>query len=129
MKKTDQQLTKWQQALTELGLIKSDDKVEKYLMANWAEFSFGPIGSWRKGTLIFTKEKLVFMTAFGVSQFAIDYSDIREATKCFAGFLPMGMRITAYDKKTDKTKKYKFWVTGRKKLIRLVSEKAGLAQK
>ncbi len=119
---------KWQKALVDGGFIKADDRVEDFLPANWAEVSLGLIASWRKGTLIFTKEKLIYMTAFGISQFSIDYGDIREVKKSFAGFLPMAMTITAYDKKNDKTKKYKFWVTGRTKWIQKVVEKAGISK-
>lgn len=124
----EKHIKKWQDALTKLNLIKPDDRVEEYFMASWASSSFGLIASWHRGTLIFTKEKLVFMTAFGVSQFAIDYGDIREVKKCFAGFLPMGLQVAAYDKKTDKIKKYKFWIAGRKNIIDKISEKAGLAK-
>lgn len=127
-KNSEKQLSRWQRALTDLNAINSNDKVESYYTANWASSSFAIFATWRKGTLLFTKERLVFMTTFGVNQLTIDYSDIREAKKCFAGLLPMGMLVVAYDKKTDKTKKYKFWVTGRKKLIRQIAEKAGLAQ-
>ena len=121
MANSDKQLSRWQRALTDLNAISSNDKVESYYTANWASSSFAIFATWRKGTLLFTKEKLVYMTTFGVNQFAINYSDIREAKKCFAGLLPMGMLVIAYDKKTDKTKKYKFWVAGRKKLIRLLN--------
>lgn len=127
MANKESQRSKWQQALLDLGLIKTDDKVEEYLMANWASRSFAIFGTWRKGTLIFTEQKLVFMTTFGVNQFDIEYSDIREVKKSFAGLLPMGMTITAYDKKTDKPKKYKLWLTGRGKWIRKVIEKSGIA--
>lgn len=121
-------VARWQKALTDGGFIKSGDQVEEVLPANWAEVSLGLLASWRKGTLIFTKEKLIFMTAFGISQFSLDYSDIREIKKSFAGFLPMAMTITAFDKKSDKTKKYKLWVTGRGKWIKKVVEKAGIAR-
>ncbi len=126
MSNQEKQLSRWQKALTELNLISSDDKVEDYIMANWASFSFAIFGTWRKGTLLFTKQKLIYMTSFGVSQFTINYADIREVRKCFAGLLPMGMQVTAYDKKTDKVKKYKFWLTGRGKWIKRIVEKAGL---
>lgn len=127
MANSEKQLSRWQRALTDLNAISSNDKVESYHPANWASMSFLIFGSWRQGTLLFTKEKLVYMTTFGVNQFSIDYSDIREIKKCFAGFLPMGMLIMAYDKKTDKIKKYKFWVSGRKKLMQQLSEKTGIA--
>ena len=128
MANNEKQISRWQTSLRDLNIIKSDDKVESYYAANWAELSLGPIGSWRKGTLLFTRDKIVYMTSFGVNQFAIDYSDIRDVKKCFAGFLPMGMQVFAYDKKSDKVKKYKFWVGGRKKLIAKISERAGLGQ-
>lgn len=128
MANQEKTLARWQKALIELNLIGSDDKVEDCVMANWSSFNFGPIGNWRQGTLIFTKQKLVYMTSFGVSQFAIDYADIREVKKCFAGFLPMGMLVSAYDKKTDKIKKYKFWLSGRGKWIRKIVEKSGVAK-
>ena len=101
-KNSEKQLSRWQRALTDLNAINSNDKVESYYTANWASSSFAIFATWRKGTLLFTKERLVFMTTFGVNQLTIDYSDIREAKKCFAGLLPMGMLVVAYDKKTDK---------------------------
>ena len=128
MANKEKQIAKWQQALRDLNLISDTDKVEAYVVANWAEISFGPFGNWRRGTLIFTREKLVYMTSFGISQLAINYSDIREVKKCFAGLLPMGMRIAAYDNKTDKIKKTKFWLGHRTKWVQFVSEKAGLAR-
>lgn len=128
MANKEKQLSKWQKSLTDLGLIKSDDKVEEYTTASWAEASFGLIASWRRGTLIFTKQKIVFMTTFGVSQLSIEYSDIREVKKNFAGFLPMGMKIMAYNKKSDKVKGYKFWLAGRRKWIEKIAEKAGIAR-
>ncbi len=127
MANKESQRVKWQQALLDLGLTKSNDRVEEYLTANWATHSFAIFGTWRKGTLIFTEQKLIFMTTFGVNQFDLEYSDIREVKKSFAGLLPMAMTVTAYDKKTDKTKKYKLWITGRNKWIHKVIEKAGLA--
>ncbi len=128
MANKEKQISKWQKALTELNLISPEDKVEAYVVAKWAEFNLGPIGNWRQGTLVFTKEKLIFMTTFGVNQFAIGYGDVREVRKKLAGLLPMGMQVTAYDKKTDKVKKYKFWLGGRRKWMQLISDKAGLGR-
>ena len=127
MANKDRQIEKWQQVLIDSNLINTHDKVEDYIMANWASSSFAIFATWRKGTLIFTEQKLVYMTAFGVSQFSIDYTDIREVKKSFAGILPMGMTVSAYDKRTDKIKKYKFWLTGRGKWMKKIIEKSGIA--
>lgn len=126
MANKDKMVARWQSALEELNLIKSSDKVEEYFMANWAEFTFGPFGMWRKGTLIFTKEKLLVMSSFGICQLDFNYEDIRDAKKCFVGLLPMGIALSVYDKKTDKVKKHKIWVSGRGKLIKMIAEKAGI---
>lgn len=128
MANKEKQISKWQKALSERDLISDNDKVEAYVVAKWAEINFGPIGNWRQGTLVFTKEKVIFMTTFGISQLAIDYGDIREVKKCFAGFLPMGMQIAAYDKKNDKVKKHKFWLGHRGRWMDFISEKSGLAR-
>lgn len=127
MSNQEKRQAKWQKALVEGGFMKSSDQVEDVLPANWAEVSLGLIASWRKGTLVLTKEKLIYMTSFGISQFAIDYSDIRGVKKSFAGFLPMAITISAYDKKTDKTKKYKLWVTRRSKWLKKIADKAGIS--
>ncbi len=127
MANQEKNLAKWQSALEELNLIKSGDKVESYVMVNWPEFTFGPFGMWRKGTMVLTKEKMLIMSAFGICQMDFNYEDIREIKKCFVGLLPMGFAVSVYEKKSDKVKKHKIWIAGRSKWMKIIADKAGLA--
>lgn len=126
MANKEKQREKWNKALVELKLMDEQDEVEDWVQANWLEMTLKVFGSWQKGNLIFTKEKLIFTTAFAVSNFSVKYEDIREITKCSVGLFPMGMIISVYDNETDSTKKYKCSLSKRNAWIDYLSKKVKL---
>lgn len=127
MANKEKQREKWNKALVELKLMDEQDEVEDWVQANWLEMTLKVFGSWQKGNLIFTKEKLIFTTAFAVSNFSVKYEDIREITKCSVGLFPMGMIVSVYDSESDSIKKYKCSLSKRNAWIDYLSKKAKLS--
>lgn len=126
MANKEKQREKWNKALVELKLMDEQDEVEDWVQANWLEITLKVFGSWQKGNLIFTKERLIFTTAFAVSNFSIKYEDIREINKCSVGLFPMGMIVSVYDSESDSIKKYKCSLSKRNVWMEYLSKKAKL---
>lgn len=101
MANRETQQAKWQEALAKLELIEKGDEIKDFVPANWAEIKIGPYRQWAKGTLIFTKDKLIFMSTFGVSQMVVKYDEIESVAKKF----PMNMVVTVKAKPGKKPKK------------------------
>lgn len=127
MANKEKQREKWNKALIDLKLMDEKDEVEDWVQANWLEMTLKVFGSWQKGNLVFTKERLIFTTAFSVSNFSVKYEDIREISKCSVGLFPMGMVVSVYDSETDSIKKYKCSLTKRNAWIDYLSKKAKLS--
>lgn len=72
-----------------------------------------------RGCYYCTKEALVFVGGFaGTTSWSVRYSDIKKYEKCTVGpFIPTGIRITFYDEKKGKDRKYKMSVLGRAKWL------------
>lgn len=75
-----------------------------------------------RGCYYCTKEALVFVGGFAGSTFwSVRYSDIKKYEKCAVGplipIIPTGVRITFYDEKKGKDRKYKMSVLGRAKWL------------
>lgn len=115
---------KWEEGLKGLGLMDQDDEVEDAVMGNRLEMM-----TWYKGNFIFTKERFVFRSGVaGISAFSIKYSDIRSISKCMvSGFIPMGIRVEAYNPEKDKVETYKCSVWKRNNWIDLLSRKSGVS--
>lgn len=122
MAKRETELLKWQEALTKLELIKKGDEIKEFAPANWAEIKMGPYRQWAKGTLIFTKDKLVFMSTFGVSQLVIEYGEILAVAKKF----PMNMVITVKPKPGKKPKKQIICISKTAKWVEYLAGQADL---
>lgn len=122
----EKQKEKWKKALTDLNLMDGTDEVEEWVQANWAEMVLKVIGTWQKGTLVFTRERIIFTTAFAVSNFSIRYEDIRQISKCSVGLFPMGLILSVYDKESDSIKDYRCCVSKRNKWIEYISDKANI---
>lgn len=124
----EKEKAKWKQALTDLSLMDAGDEVQEAVMANWLEMTAKVVGTWVKGNMVFTKERVIFVTAFAVSNFSIRYSDIKEIGKCnISWFFPMGIVLEAADPKSGKVKTYRCSVSKRQKWIEYLSEKTGVS--
>ena len=77
-----------------------------------------------RGYYYCTTECLVFVGGFAGSTFwSVRYKDIKKFEKCTVGpFIPTGIRITFYDEKMGKDRKYKMSVMGRAKWLSFLDQ-------
>lgn len=119
---TEEKKQKWEGTLRELNLLDADDSIEEQTVGDYWQL----MGQ-TKGNYFFTKEKLIFVSGFGVNNFVIKYSDIKSIQKSMVSlFIPTGVTITADDPESGKTKKYKCSLSKRTKWMELLSEKANV---
>ena len=78
-----------------------------------------------RGYYYCTGDCLVFVGGFGgTTNWSVRYSDIKKFEKCTVGpFIPTGIRITFYDEKKGKDRKYKMSVLGRSKWLEFLGKK------
>lgn len=126
MANKEKQKAKWKGALVDLKLMDEHDEVEEWVQANWLEMTLKVVGSWQKGTLVFTKERVIFTSPFAVSNFSALYEDIRQISKCSVSLLPMGIILSVYDKEKDKVLDYKCSVSKRNNWIEYISKRANI---
>lgn len=112
----------WKQNLIEFELWEEDEVIEEYIKGDYWDF-----GSQKRGQYLFTNKKVVFV---GWTYWSVNYKDIKEVTKCNVGglipLIPTGIKLTYFDEKKGKNKKYKMSVLKRKEWIEYLSKKAGL---
>lgn len=115
--------TEWEKTLRELKLMDEQDGIEEHVKGDWWK-----LGSQTRGNFFFTKEKFIFVSGFGLDNFAIRYTDIKEIKKTMINFfLPTGILVTAYDEEKGKNKKYKCSVMKRKNWMAFLSGKSGIS--
>lgn len=120
---TEEKKKKWEETLRELNLIDENDSIEEHTQGDYWQ-----LAAQSRGNFFFTKEKFIFVSGFGVNNFAIKYTDIRAIQKCMLNFfIPTGITVTADNQENGKTKKYKCSVMKRAKWMELLSEKANVA--
>lgn len=119
---TEEKKNKWEEKLREMNLLGEDDSIEEQTVGDYWQLTMQT-----KGNYFFTKEKLIFVSGFGVSSFVIKYSDIKAIQKSMVSFfIPTGVTLTAEDSENGKTKKYKCSFSKRTKWMELLSEKANV---
>ncbi len=122
MKLPEAKRLEWEKTLKEAELISASDSIEEHTQGD-----YWTLGSQTRGNYFFTKEKLVFISGWGLNNFAIKYSDIRGLKKSQISFIiPTGITVTALDPEKGKEKKYKCSVMKRKEWIAYLSERAGI---
>jgi len=122
MKLTEAKKLEWEKTLKEINLIEAADSIEEHTQGDLWSF-----GSQSRGNFFFTKEKFVFVSGFGLNNFAINYSDIKGLKKSMINFfIPTGITVTALDPEKGKTKKYKCSVMKRKDWMAYLSQRAGI---
>lgn len=120
---TEAKKQEWDKTLREIGLLEDGDVIEEHTAGDYWE-----ITGQTRGNYFFTRDGMIFVSGFGITNFKIRYSDIREIKKTFVGpFIPTGIKITAMDPQKGKTKKYKCSVTKRKQWMELLSKKSGVS--
>lgn len=117
----EEKKAEWEKTLRELKLMDEQDGIEEHVKGDWWS-----LGSQARGNFFFTKEKFIFVSGFGMNNFSVPYTDIKEIKKTMINFfIPTGIMVTAYDKESGKNKKYKCSVMKRKDWMAFLSGKSG----
>lgn len=123
MKLSEKKKEEWEKTLKEINLIGASDSIVEHTQGDLWTF-----GSQSRGNFFFTTEKFVFVSGYGLNNFAVNYSDIKGLKKSMVGpFIPTGITVTAFDPEKGKDKKYKCSVMKRKDWMAFLSEKSGVA--
>ncbi len=113
----------WEKTLKELNLMNEEDCIEEHTAGDYWHF-----GTQTRGNYFFTKEKFIFVSGFGVNNFSMKYTDIKEIKKSMVSlFMPTGITVTADNPEDGKTVKYKCSVMKRQKWIELLSDRSGVS--
>lgn len=119
----EQKKQEWEKTLRELQLMSEEDVIEEHTAGDYWWLT-----SQTRGNFFFTREKFIFVSGFGLDNFAVKYTDIKEIKKCMISFfIPTGILVTADDKESGKTKKYKCSVMKRQNWMEYLSKKSGVA--
>lgn len=116
----------WEKTLRELKLMEEADEVEAQVVADYYEKVL-IFRNQVKGNLLFTKQRFVFCSTFGVNNLSIPYGDIKTINCCKAGLMP-GFEITIFDTKKNKDVSYIFAMMQRDSWIQLIEEKKAATQ-
>jgi len=78
-----------------------------------------------RGFYYFTNKAIVFIGgALGNTQFKVKYKNIKEIKKCnVAFFIPTAIKLTVFNEKKNKNKKYKLSLLKRDKWINFIEQK------
>lgn len=109
--------------LKEGKLIDEDDSIIEVEKGDyWEKFLFFNMQT--RGYYYFTKKSIIFIGgALGNTQFVVNYKNIKEIKKCnVAFFIPTAIKLTVYDEKKNKNKKYKLSLLKRDKWINFIEE-------
>lgn len=91
MNLSEQKKQEWEKTLRELQLMEENDVIEEHTAGD-----YWWLISQTRGNFFFTKEKFIFVSGFGLDNFAVKYTDIKEIKKCMITlFLPTGILVTA----------------------------------
>lgn len=115
---------RWEKVLLQLELIKEGDAVEEAVVANYLRPIMKRTGEWVQGDMVFTRERVVWISKLGGTSFSIPYKDIREVSPAsIFCFIPMGIMISAYDAETQNIISYLVSVSKRNHWIDYISKK------
>ena len=98
MKLSEKQRLNWEKTLKESSLMDENDVIEEHTQGDlWTFFSQ------TRGNYFFTKEKFIFISAFGVETFSVAYGDISGMKTCNVGglipIIPTGIKVSFMDEK------------------------------
>lgn len=93
MKLAQSKKEKWEETLKELELISAEDVIEEHTQGDLWTFM-----SQTRGNYFFTKEKFIFVSGFGLENFAVAYGDISGLKTCNVGglipIIPTGIKVS-----------------------------------
>lgn len=93
MKLAQSKKEKWEETLKELELISAEDVIEEHTQGDLWTFM-----SQTRGNYFFTKEKFIFVSGFGLENFAVSYGDISGLKTCNVGglipIIPTGIKVS-----------------------------------
>lgn len=96
MKLSNDKKVEWEKTLKELELINADDVIEEHVQGDLWSFMTKTSGNY-----FFTREKFVFISAFGVHSFSVAYGNITSMKTCnVGGFIPVmptGIKVSFID--------------------------------
>ena len=121
---TQEKINEIEKNLKKNKLIDEDDSVETIEKGDyWEKFLFFNMQT--RGFYYFTKKAIVFIGGtLGNTQFVTYYKNIKEINKCnVALFIPTGIKITVFNEKKKKYKKYKLSLLKRDKWIEFIEQK------
>ena len=104
---TQEAKQQWEATLREGELMNVDDCIEAHVQGDYWEF----LGGQTRGNFFFTKEKFIFVSGLGVTNFS---------------FIPTGIKVSAMNPEKGKIKSYKCSVMKRNDWIALLTEKSGV---
>lgn len=123
----DKQKEKQTKNLIEAGLMEQSDSLVDFLQANYFQKLVGIIGSWKRGWLYFTEERIICTTGILDENIVIPYKHIQQVKKCSQGLFPLGIAVTYKHLETGEVTTDKFSVLKRQKWIDFIFEKSGVA--
>ncbi|MBO5303607.1 MAG: hypothetical protein J6A92_06110 [Lachnospiraceae bacterium] len=118
---TEKAKADWEKTLKELKLADENDEVEEQVMANYYEKLF-IFKNQVKGNILFTRERFVFCSTFGINNVSIPYKDIKEVALCKVGLMP-GFELTITDSKKNKDVRYMFALMHRDDWVDFIERK------
>lgn len=122
---TEEKKLEMEKLLREANLMGEEDTIEEHTAGDYY-----PLTGQVRGNYYFTKERVIFVSGWGVENFSLKYSGIRGIKKCFIGpFFPFGVKVTVEIEENGKTKtkKYKFSLMKRNYWIELLEKKSGVS--
>lgn len=96
MKLSEKQKLNWEKTLKESSLMDENDVIEEHTVGDlWTFYSQ------TRGNYFFTKEKFIFISAFGLEKFSVAYGDISGIKTCNVGglipIIPTGIKVSFMD--------------------------------
>ena len=111
----------WEKTLRELKLMEEGDEVEDQVVADYYE-KILIFKNQVKGNILFTRDRFVFCSTFGVNNVSVPYKDIKAISNCKAGLMP-GFEITIFDNAKNKDISYLFAMMNRDQWVQLIENK------
>lgn len=107
-------------SLIKANLMEENDTIEKDVAGDYWSFI-----NQIRGHYYFTRERVIFVSGWGVKSFSIKYSDIRAIKKSLIGlFMPFGVTVTA--DMDGQMKNYKFSLLNRNQWMEFLANKSGV---
>lgn len=119
---SESELKEIKEGLIKMNLMDETDEIEQDVAGDFYRGT-----KQVRGHYYFTKERVAFVSGWGLEFFGFRYVNIREIKKSnISLFMPFGVTVTVEDN-FGKMRKYKLSLLKRDQWIALLSEKSGVA--